>query len=109
GGGGRGLMASGVTTANTLQILGGSRDEAASLTQKLAKLPEVRQVLSIDSFIPADQEAKLGLIGDAALFLLPSLSPTAVAPKPDPATTLHTVAETVDRLQKLPDASAAAR
>src|SRR5215813_7206613 len=48
-------------------------------------------------------------ICDAALFLLPSLSPTTVAPKPDATATLRTVAETIDRLQKLPDASAAAK
>ena len=101
------LMANEVTTPNTLQILVGSRDEAASLTQRLGKLPEVRQVLSIDSFIPADQEAKLGMIGDAALFLLPSLSPPAVAPKPDTATTLRTVEETIEQLRK-PTATTAA-
>jgi uncharacterized protein len=105
----RELMANEVTTPNTLQALVTSRDEAASLSQRLAKLPEVRQVLSIDSFIPTDQEAKLGLIGDAALFLLPSLSPTTVAPKPDATTTLRTVVETIDRLQKLPNPSAAAK
>ena len=100
------LMANDVTTPNTLQILVGSRDEAASLAQRLEKLPEVRQVLSVNSFIPADQEAKLGLIGDAALFLLPSLSPTTVATKPDTPTTLRTIAETVDRLRKLSGATA---
>src|SRR5262249_54777526 len=105
----RELMASEVTTPNTLQILVGSRDEAASLTQKLEKLPEVRQGLSINSFIPTDQDAKLGLIGDTALFLLPSLSPGTVAPKPDTATTLRTVTETIDRLQKLPDATPTAK
>ena len=99
----RELMANEVTTPNTLEKLMPSVAEAAALAARLETLPEVRQVRHIGSFIPEDQDAKLAMIGDAALFLLPSLSPAAVAPPPDAATTLRTLSETVDKLTGLPD------
>jgi hopanoid biosynthesis associated RND transporter like protein HpnN len=103
------LMRNEVTTPNTLQVLTPSPDSAAALATRLEALPEVKQVLTIRSFIPADQDAKLAMIGDAGLFLLPSLSPATTAPAPDSATTLQTVSQTVDRLSALPKATPAAK
>ena len=103
------LMHNEVTTPNTLQVLTASPDAAAALATRLEALPEVKQALTIRSFIPADQEAKLAMIGDAGLFLLPSLSPSSTAPAADSATTLRTVSETVDRLGALPHATTAAK
>lgn len=103
------LMASEVTTPNTLERLMPSVLETTALAARLEALPEVRQVRHIGSFIPEDQDSKLAMIGDAALFLLPSLSPAAVAPPPEAATTLRTVFETVDKLSALPKATPSAR
>jgi len=103
------LMHNEVTTPNTLQVLTPSPDAAAALATRLEALPEVKQALTIRSFIPADQDAKLAMISDAGLFLLPSLSPSATAPTADSATTLRTIAETVDRLGALPNATPAAK
>ncbi len=105
----RELMANEVTTPNTLEILMPSVREAAALAARLETLPEVRQALTINSFIPEDQDTKLAMIGDAGLFLLPSLSPAAVAPPPDAAATLRTVSETIDKLSALPDATPPAK
>jgi len=103
------LMHNEVTTPNTLQVLTPSPDAAAALATRLETLPEVKQALTIRSFIPADQDAKLAMISDAGLFLLPSLSPSATAPATDSATTLRTISETVDRLGALPNATPAAK
>jgi hopanoid biosynthesis associated RND transporter like protein HpnN len=103
------LMANEVTTPNTLQVLTPSPEAAAALAARLETVPEVRQALTIRSFIPADQDVKLGMIADAGMFLLPSLSPTAIAPAADPAVTLKTVARTIDGLSALPNATPAAR
>ena len=103
------LMRSEVTTPNTLTLLAPSPDAAAALAARLEKLPEVRQALTIRSFIPEDQDAKLGMIADAGLFLLPSLSPSAPAPAADSAATLRTLSETIDRLTALPNATPAAK
>ena len=102
------LMHNEVTTPNTLEVLTPSPDAAAALAARLETLPEVRQALTSRSFIPTDQEAKLSMIGDAGLFLLPSLSPSTTAPTADSAVTLRTISETVDRLSALPKATPAA-
>jgi hopanoid biosynthesis associated RND transporter like protein HpnN len=103
------LMHNEVTTPNTLQVLTPSPDAAAALAARLEALPEVKQALTVRSFIPADQDTKLAMIRDAGLFLLPSLSPATTAPTPDSATTLQTVSQTVDRLSALPKATPAAK
>ena len=103
------LIANEATTPNTLQVLTPSPEAAAALAARLETLPEVRQALTIRSFIPADQDAKLAAIGDAGLFLLPSLSPSAIAPPPDSAVTLKTVAQTIEGLNALPNATPAAK
>jgi hypothetical protein len=103
------LMHNEVTTPNTLVVLTPSVDAAAALATRLEALPEVKQALTIRSFIPADQDEKLAMIGDAGLFLLPSLSPAATAPTADPAATLQTVTQTISRLSGLPNATPAAK
>jgi uncharacterized protein len=104
------LMRNEVTTPNTLEVLRPSVDAAAALATKLEALPEVKQALTIRSFIPAEQDEKLAMIGDAGLFLLPSLSPAAgTTPTADPAATLQTVSQTVDRLAALPNPTPAAK
>jgi hypothetical protein len=103
------LMANEVTTPNTLEKLLPSAAEAGALAARLEALPEVRQVRHIGSFIPDDQDAKLAMIGDAGLFLLPSLSPAAVAPPPGPAATLRTLSETIEKLAAIPKPTPAAQ
>lgn len=105
----RELMANEATTPNTLEVLMPSQAAAGDLIERLEEVPEVRQALSLASFVPADQEDKLAMIGDAALFLLPSLSPAASAPMPDAATTLRTVGETIRRLEGLKNGTEASR
>ena len=67
---------------NTIDVLARDRAEAAALAQRLAALPEVKQVVWLDSFVPADQPAKLAAIGDAATLLDLTLNPFDVAPPP---------------------------
>jgi hopanoid biosynthesis associated RND transporter like protein HpnN len=103
------LMHNEVTTPNTLEVLTPSVDAAAALAAQLEALPEVKQALTIRSFIPADQDEKLAMIGDAGLFLLPSLSPATTTLTADPAATLQTLSQTIERLGALPNATPAAR
>jgi hopanoid biosynthesis associated RND transporter like protein HpnN len=51
--------------ANSAQVLARSRDDATTIANKLAALPEVDQTRTIGSFIPADQNKKLSLIRHA--------------------------------------------
>jgi hopanoid biosynthesis associated RND transporter like protein HpnN len=63
-------------------VLTKSPAEAAELSARLEKLPEVSHAISINSFIPADQATKLAMIGDAATILGPTLNPPELAPAP---------------------------
>jgi uncharacterized protein len=62
-----------LTNPFTIDILAPNPSEAAALAEKLRKLPLVSDVLSINSFVPKDQETKLALIADAATLIGPSL------------------------------------
>jgi hopanoid biosynthesis associated RND transporter like protein HpnN len=65
---------SSVTNPFTIDILAADPAAAASLAERLKNLPLVSGVLSINSFVPQDQEAKLPLIADAATLMGPSLA-----------------------------------
>lgn len=71
---------------NTLDVLAPSLPAARSLAPRLSALPEVRQLVTLDSFIPEDQAAKLTAISDAQLLLDLTLNPFDIAPPPDDAT-----------------------
>jgi hopanoid biosynthesis associated RND transporter like protein HpnN len=66
------LMTSGQSGAYDLGILAPNAAAAQKLAQRLQKLPEVKTVTTIDDYIPKDQDAKLAIIDQAALFLLPA-------------------------------------
>jgi len=70
---------------NAMDVLAPTREAAAALKARLVKLPTVAKVLTIDDFIPGDQEAKLALIADAALLLDLSLNPIDTKPAPSDA------------------------
>jgi hopanoid biosynthesis associated RND transporter like protein HpnN len=69
------LAANPLTDPYTIDILAQDRDSAAAITKKVSALPLVAQVLSLDSFVPVDQPAKLAAIADAASLLAPTLAP----------------------------------
>ncbi len=47
--------------------------EVQPLADRLNALPEVAGVASINSFLPGDQDEKADIVGDLAMFMLPSL------------------------------------
>lgn len=72
-------------TPNTIDVLAKSEADAQALAVRLSKLPEVKQVVSIDSFVPEDQAPKLALIQDASMLLDLTINPFDVAPPPSDA------------------------
>ena len=70
------------TSPDTLGVLAPSLPAAQALADKLAALPEVAQVLTLASFVPEQQAAKLAAIGDAAMLLEITLSPGSIKPAP---------------------------
>lgn len=83
------IAASGHVDPNAIDILTPSLGEADALAVRLASLPEVGRALTLSSFVPQEQPAKLVLIRDAASLLLPTLAPSSFEPLP---TDVETVA-----------------
>lgn len=96
------LMADPLVAGPSVNVVTESPEAAAALAPQLAALPEVARALSINSFVPGDQTAKLAIVDDLALLVGPALSPLEVAPPPDPAAIRAEIAKTVARLQGLP-------
>ncbi len=78
------LGADPLTSPYRIEVLQPSAAAARELGARLAKLPTVAGVLSLDSLVPEDQGAKLALISDAASLLGSTLNATPAA-HPDAA------------------------
>jgi len=72
---------------NTIDVLTPSLGEADAVAAKLSALPEVSQAVTLTSFVPRDQPAKLAAISDAQTLLDPTLNPFDMAAPPTDADT----------------------
>jgi hopanoid biosynthesis associated RND transporter like protein HpnN len=70
-------------SVNDVAVLAPSFADAKAIGEKLAKLPEVGRVTTLDSLIPDDQPKNLELIRAAAAQLLPALNQPVAAPVTD--------------------------
>lgn len=108
------LMRDPARTPNTVDILAPDPDAATALAVRLSQLPEVAQAITVDSFVPPDQAAKLELIADARERLDGLVNPVP-APTAGDAETVAALRALVVRLSALsegrpgPDAEAARR
>ena len=93
------LMADPDTSPNTLDILEENATRASALAERLRQLPEVAHVVTLQSFVPKDQNEKLAIIDDASFFLRNTLNPDQVEPKPTPADTLAAIETTAHDLR----------
>jgi len=85
----------------TVNILAASLDEAKTLAAQLDKLPEVDHTMTLASFVPEDQEAKLALIQDAMFTLDPTLNPEATMLPPSLGETIEVMKVTAQKLESL--------
>lgn len=88
-------------TPNTLSVLTPNADAARALADRLGKLPEVRDAVTLDSMVPADQPQKLALIEDASLLLDATLNPFDLAPPDDDAQTQTELRNAASQLHRL--------
>jgi uncharacterized protein len=95
------LMRDPDTSSNTIGLLKGNLDEALRSAEKLRQLPEVGRVVTLQSFVPEDLDAKLAFIEDASFFFQNTLDPNQTDPEP-------TTAETREAIEKLVHELAAA-
>ena len=86
-------------TPNTIDVLAPNPGATASLVKRLSALPEVSQVISVDSFVPDEQPAKLALTLDASMLLDITLSPLDVAAAPGDAELVASLSQIAGRLK----------
>jgi hopanoid biosynthesis associated RND transporter like protein HpnN len=79
------LMKDPQVSAHTAEVLAPSVDAAAQTAKKLAALPQVGRVMTLDSFVPEDQDAKLALLQKTAQALQAQLNPASKRPAPSDA------------------------
>jgi hopanoid biosynthesis associated RND transporter like protein HpnN len=94
------LLKDPTTSPNTIDIECSSLQAAGALADRLAALPEVAKAVTLNSFVPDDQEAKLEQIQDLATLLGPSLDPPTIAAAPTDSETVDAVRAAATALQE---------
>ncbi len=87
--------------ANAIEIMAPDLAAASAIAQKVAALPEVSQARTLASFVPADQDAKLALIGEAAEKIDAGLNPKETDPPPGDKEIIDALTATADHLAKV--------
>jgi hopanoid biosynthesis associated RND transporter like protein HpnN len=87
-------------TPNTIDVLAPSLDAAKPLSERLSTLPEVRQVVTLATFVPQDQEQKIAMIEAGAGQILPAISPPGTKPPPSDADDRLALDAMADHLQQ---------
>lgn len=77
----RRLLSERDTGHRNLQVLASNQLEVKKLTTQLRELPEVERVLTLDDFLPDEQDEKLLLLDDLSWVLGPELLSADYAPK----------------------------
>jgi hypothetical protein len=88
------------TGANAINVMTNSEADAKKIEARLEKVPEVLRVMSLDSFVPQDQPAKLKLIAQGAKILNPALNPDSIDAPPSDAENVEALKSSVDSLRK---------
>jgi hopanoid biosynthesis associated RND transporter like protein HpnN len=88
------------TGANAINVLTNSEADARKIEARLEQVPEVLRVVSLDSFIPDDQPAKLKLIAQGAKVLNPALNPDSIDAAPSDAENVEALNGSAESLRK---------
>ncbi len=88
------------TGANAINVLTNSQADAKKIEARLEKVPEVLRVMSLDSFVPEGQPAKLKLIAQAAKVLNPALNPDSIDAAPSDQENVNSLNGSAESLRK---------
>lgn len=88
------------TGANAINVMTHSEEQAKQVKAKLEKVPEVLRVMSLDSFVPEDQQPKLKLIAQGAKILNPALNPDQIDAAPSDQENVESLKSSVDNLRR---------
>jgi hopanoid biosynthesis associated RND transporter like protein HpnN len=89
------------TATNAVDFLAPNEDAAKQIEARLAKVPEVLRTMSLDTFVPDDQPAKLKLIKQGAEVLNPALNPDSIDAPPSDAENVSALKDSAESLRKL--------
>jgi hopanoid biosynthesis associated RND transporter like protein HpnN len=89
------------TGANAINVMAPNEDAARQVETRLAKVPEVLRTMSLDSFVPDEQPAKLKLIKQGAEMLNPALNPDSVDAPPSDVENVSALKDSAQSLRKL--------
>jgi len=85
----------------SIEVLEPDLGKASEMARKLEALPSVESTTTLESYVPHDQQEKLGIIGDMAVFL--GLSQVRPMPPPNEAQNLLAMAKFHDALATFAD------
>jgi uncharacterized protein len=88
------------TGANAINVMTNSEADAKKIEARLAQIPEVLRVMSLDSFVPEDQPEKLKLIAQGARVLNTALNPESIDAPPSDAENVEALKGTVESLRR---------
>lgn len=88
------------TGTNAVEVMAPSTAAAKQIQERLSKLPEVSRTVSLDTFIPDDQPAKLAIIRKAAASLNPILNETSRGTAPSDEENIAALKGSVESLRK---------
>jgi hopanoid biosynthesis associated RND transporter like protein HpnN len=88
------------TGANAINVMTNSEADARKIEARLEKVPEVLRVMSLDSFVPQDQPAKLKLIAQGAKVLTPALNPDSIDAAPSDQENVEALKGSAESLRK---------
>jgi hopanoid biosynthesis associated RND transporter like protein HpnN len=88
------------TGANAINVLAPNEAAAKQVEGKMEKLPQVLRTMSLDSFVPDDQPAKLKLIAAGARVLNPAINPDQVDAAPSDEQNISALKDTAESLRK---------
>jgi len=95
------LFADSKTSPWTIAVLAGNLKQAQELANQLKKVPEVDAAISIANFIPGNQQEKLDMIADIALFMPAGLKDAHISPL-NPAAAMTAIKNFTGTLQQSP-------
>ncbi len=88
------------TGANAINVMTNSEADVKKIEEKLSKVPEVLRVMSLDSFVPEEQPAKLKLIAQGAKILNPVLNPDQIDAAPSDEENVEALKSTAASLRR---------
>lgn len=88
-------------SANSIEILTPSLNDATALAKRLTSLPEVARTMTLQNFVPEGQPEKIAQIKNAAKVLEPTLNPRRISPRPSDADNIAALNAAADSLTQV--------